>query len=169
VAVVAVEEKSTIVDQVFRVVFGPDRRDAARGDRPPRREGAAALALAAEEVAIAQGLPVLARILEVRSWWNDNPFASAPPPPAAVERAVVVVGAVGAAVDALLEHAGWASCRRVVCADQAGSHEAVGGIAVAVAAASFAADPSIEEALCVGIARGSGYAIVLGRWPARSS
>ena len=169
VVVVAVEEKSTIVDQVFRVVFGPDRRDAAPGGRPLRREGAAAVALAAEETAVAEGLPVLARVVEVRSWWSESPLASAPPPPLAAERAVVVIGAVGASVDTLLDHAGWATCRRIVCAAQAGSHEAVGGIAVAVAAASFAADASIDQVLCVGIARGSGYAILLGRWSARSS
>jgi len=171
VAVVAVEEKSTIVDQVFRVVFAPDehRSDVAKDDRPRRREGAAALALAAEDAAVAQQLPILARVVEVRSWWNDDPLAAAPKPPADASRAIVVMGTAGAATDALLEHAGWGLCRRVVCADQAGSHEAVGGIAVAVGAATFAADPTVDEVLCVGMARGSGYAISLARWSARPS
>ena len=81
----------------------------------------------------------------------------------------MVIGTSGAAIDSLLERAGWAGCRRIICADRAGSHEAAGGIAVAGAAATFATDASIDAVLCVGIARGSGYAITLGRWSPRSS
>lgn len=165
-AVVAVEEKSIIVDQVFRVFFGPDRGDPAWGDRPLRREGAGAVALAAEEVAVARGLPIFARVEQVLSWWNDDATISelAPPPAGAETGAVVVIGTAGAAIDAVLERAGWARCRRITCADRAGSHEAAGGIAVAVAAATLASDASIDAVLCVGIARGSGYALTLGRW-----
>jgi 3-oxoacyl-[acyl-carrier-protein] synthase II len=171
IAVVAVEEKSEIVDQVFRVVFAPDRRDAARGERPLRREGAGAIALAAEDVAIARRLPILARVEQVLSWWDDESAIAevAPPPGGARGGAVVVFGTAGAGVDAVLERAGWAGCRRISCADRAGSHEAVGGIAVAVAAATLAKDLSIDAVLCVGIARGSGYAITFGRWRAGSS
>jgi len=171
VAVVAVEEKSLIVDAVFRVVFGPDRRDAARGERPLRREGAGAIALAAEDVAIARGLPILARVEQVLSWWDDETAISevAPPPNGALGGAVVVFGTAGAAIDAVLERTGWGGCRRISCAERAGSHEAAGGIAVAVAAATLAKDTSIDAVLCVGIARGSGYAITFGRWRARSS
>jgi 3-oxoacyl-[acyl-carrier-protein] synthase II len=171
IAVVAVEEKSEIVDQVFRVVFGPDRRDAARGDRPIRREGAGAIALAAEDAAIAQGLPILARVEQVLSWWDDEALVAevAPPPGGARGGAVVVFGTAGAAIDAVLERTGWGQCRRISCAERAGSHEAAGGIAVAVAAATLAKDASIEAVLCVGIARGSGYAITFGRWRAASS
>jgi 3-oxoacyl-[acyl-carrier-protein] synthase II len=166
VAVVAVEEKSIIVDQVFRVFFGPDRGDPAWGDRPLRREGAGAVALAAEEVAVARGLPILARVEHVLSWWNDDAMIAdvAPPPAGSATGAVVVIGTPGAAIDKVLERAGWASCRRISCAERAGSHEAAGGIAVAVAAATLARDTTIDAVLCVGIARGSGYAITLGRW-----
>ena len=168
IAVVAVEEKSIIVDQVFRVFFGPDRSDPAWGDRPLRREGAGAVALAAEEVAVERKLPILARVEQVLSWWTDDAIIAelAPPPAGAATGAVVVIGTAGAAIDAVLERAGWASCRRITCAERAGSHEAAGGIAVAVAAATLATDPTIDAVLCVGIARGSGYALTLGRWPA---
>lgn len=171
VAVVAVEEKSQIVDEVFRVVFGPDRRDAARGERPMRREGAGAIALAAEDVAIAAGLPIFARVEQVLSWWDDETKAAelAPPPGGASSGAVVVFGTAGAVIDAVLERSGWGDCRRISCAERAGSHEAAGGIAVAVAAATLAKEPSIEAVLCVGIARGSGYAITFGRWRAAAS
>jgi 3-oxoacyl-[acyl-carrier-protein] synthase II len=171
IAVVAVEEKSTIVDEVFRVVFGPDRSDASRGDRPLRREGAGAIALAAEDVAVARELPILARVEQILSWWHDETAIGdvAPPPGGASAGAVVVIGTAGGAIDAVLTRAGWGECRRITCADRAGSHEAAGAIAVAVAAATFARDASIEAVLCVGVARGSGYAIRLGRWRARSS
>jgi 3-oxoacyl-[acyl-carrier-protein] synthase II len=171
VAVVAVEEKSTIVDQVFRVVFRPDGRDGAPGERPLRREGAGAIALAAEDVAVARGLPIFARVEQVLSWWNDETTITevTPPPGGAKTGAVVVVGVAGDANDALLRRAGWGDCRRITCAERAGSHEAAGAIAVAVAAATLANDPSIEAVLCVGVARGSGYAITLGRHRARTS
>jgi 3-oxoacyl-[acyl-carrier-protein] synthase II len=167
-AVVAVEEKSTIVDQVFRIVFGPDRRDAPRSDYPLRREGAAAIALAAEDAAVARELPILARVEQLLSWWNDEAILADVLPPIE-DASVVVVGAPDPAIDRLIERAGWGKCRRITCADRAGSHEAAGAVAVAVAASTLAGDPTVERALCVGIARGSGYAVTLGRWRAGTS
>lgn len=167
VAVVAVEEKSTIVDQVFRVFFGPERGDPAWGDRPLRREGAGAVALASADAARERGLPVLARVEQALSWWDDGATVAdlAPPPTGAATGAVVVIGTAGVAIDAVLERAGWASCRRITCAERAGSHEAAGGIAIAVAAATLSSDATLDSVLCVGIARGAGYAITLGRSP----
>ena len=160
VAVVAVEEKSAIVDQVFRVVFGLDA--AETGERPLRREGAGALALAAEDAARAAGLPILARIEQVVVWAQDESvFGELARPPSDLTRAVVVLGA--RAASALLARSGWAEVRRVSCAEQIGSHEAAGGIAVAVAAATLSSDPSLAVALSIGSSRGWGYAIVLGR------
>ncbi len=156
VAVVAVEEKSAIVDAVFRVVFGPDEP----GRRSLRREGAGAVALAAADVAHAQQLPVLAQIAQVLAWADDEAVLQdlAPPP---ASGAVVVLGAEDH--HALLERSGWGGVRRLSCAEQCGSHEAAGGIAVAVAAAMIAADPAIDVALAIGAARGWGYAILLQR------
>jgi hypothetical protein len=160
VAAVAVEEKSVIVDAVFRVLFGPgDANDAGR--RPQRREGAGAVALAAADVARAQGLPVLARVVQLVAWAEDEaPLAELMAPPASA-RAVVVLGADEQR--ALLERSGWGAVSRLSCAEQSGSHEAAGGIAVAVAAARLASDPSLDAALVLGAARGWGYAILLGR------
>jgi 3-oxoacyl-[acyl-carrier-protein] synthase II len=165
-AVVAVEEKSLIVDQVFRVFFGPGGDDPSWGGRKLRREGAGAVALAAEQVAVSRGLPVLARVEQALSWWNDEARVSElePPRAGAAAGAVVIVGTASAAVDAVLARTGWAACRRIACAERAGSHEAAGAIAVAVAAATLASDPTIDTVLCVGVARGSGYAIALGRF-----
>jgi len=168
VAVCAVEEKSTIVDQVFRVLFGPDGKGEPAGARPPRREGAGAVALAAEEVAAARGLPVFATVEQALAWADDAAvFEDLEPPPGGPGEAVVVLGCASAAVLALLERSSWASVRRVECAEQCGSHEAVGGIAVAVASALLAREGGPSAALCVGSARRWGYAVRLERPPAR--
>jgi hypothetical protein len=122
-------------------------------------------------VAIAAGLPIFARVEQVLSWWDDESAVAevAPPPGGARGGAVVVFGTAGVAIDGVLERTGWGECRRISCAERAGSHEAAGGIAVAVAAATLAKDASIDAVLCVGIARGSGYAITFGRWRASTS
>jgi 3-oxoacyl-[acyl-carrier-protein] synthase II len=167
VVAVGVEERSTIVDQVFRVFFGPGRGDPlAVGDRAVRREGAGAVALAAAEVARARGLPVLAHVLGVLAWWDADGTLQAvlaPPPRGEATGAVVLVAPAGAAVEALLRGAGWAGCRRIVCGERTGSHEAAGGIGVAVGAALLASDVGLDAVLCVGMGRGPGYAITLGR------
>ncbi len=157
VAVVAVEEKSTIVDAVFRLVFGPDEP----GRRALRREGAGAVALAAADVARAEGLPVLAEVAQVLAWADDEAILHDLAPPPAGGLGVVVLGAE--AHQLLLERSGWAHVRRIACAEPIGSHEAAGGIAVAVAAATLASDSSLEVALAIGAARGWGYAILLRR------
>ncbi|MBX3186912.1 MAG: beta-ketoacyl-[acyl-carrier-protein] synthase family protein [Labilithrix sp.] len=159
IAVVAVEEASPIVDEVFRVVFGPDSRDA-RADRPVRREGAGAVALAAEDVARAEGLSILARVEQIVAWTSDSRAHEELAPPAASHRAVVVVGGVSDAVDRFVARSAWARCERFSCAERSGSHEAAGGIAVA-AAASMLVTGAADAALCVGVARGWGYAISL--------
>jgi 3-oxoacyl-[acyl-carrier-protein] synthase II len=167
VAAVAVEEASPIVDAVFRVVFGPDQRDA-RADRPVRREGAGAVALAAEETARAEGLPVFARVEQVLAWTEDEAaLAELAPPPggAADEDSIVVLGGRSEPIDRILERSSWAGCRRFSCAERSGSHEAAGGIAIAVAASILGrGEDAPRAALCVGSARGWGYAVVLRKW-----
>ncbi|MDB4945273.1 MAG: 3-oxoacyl-[acyl-carrier-protein] synthase [Labilithrix sp.] len=159
--VVAVEERSRIVDQVLRVVFG---LDGTTSQRLPRREGAGAIALASAEVAEARGLPVLAVVEQVVSWAQDeSALAELAPPPDARERALVVLGV--ATAEALLERSGWALVPRVSCAEQVGSHEGAGGIALAVASATLASDTTLDVTLCIGSARGWGYAILLRRRP----
>jgi len=161
VVVGAVEEKSTIVDEVFRVVFGPDRRGEPR-TRPPRREGAGAVALAAEDVALANGDAVLAVVDQVLAWSDDARVVRelAPPGP----DGLVVLGGKSAAVDALLAESSWSSCKRVSCGEHSGSHEAAGAIALAVAAGVLAREGGPAATLCVGSARGWGYAITLRKW-----
>ena len=159
-AVVSVEEKSNIVDEVFRVVFALDGGKAS--SRPLRREGAGAVALASAEAAAAGGLPVLARVDQVMAWAQDESVLLELSAPAdAKERALVVLGV--AAAESLLERSGWELVPRLSCAEHSGTHEGAGGIALAVAAAKLASDPTLDEALCIGSARGWGYAILLRR------
>lgn len=168
VLAVAVEERSTIVEQVLSVLFGGDgsgdRTGGAPGDLSAevRREGSAAIALASADAARERGLTVLAEIVLAESWRTTDaaPLATLPPPP---EGAVVVLGGASLRAAEILDRTAWASCPRVSCEAHAGTHEAVGGIAVAVAAARIGQGRA-PAALCVGAARGSGYAVLLRRW-----
>jgi 3-oxoacyl-[acyl-carrier-protein] synthase II len=144
-AAVAVEERSAIVEQVLAVLFG-------EGGDEARREGAAALALAPAE----DGQPALARIDQVVSWASDPAVDLGVPPPGAI----VVIGSQAGHAAEIVSGSAWASCPRFVCEDACGEHEAIGGIAVAVAAAKIARGEA-TAALSVGTARGAGYAITL--------
>ncbi|MCL2724613.1 MAG: beta-ketoacyl-[acyl-carrier-protein] synthase family protein [Polyangiaceae bacterium] len=152
---VAVEERSAIVEEVLSVLFRAPTSSGATA--MARREGAAAVALSSEEAARARGLPILAEIADVIAWTSDtDPLANLAPE----HGGVVVLGAPNAAVDEYVARSSWADCPRIACSDHAGTHEAVGGIAVAVAAAIIARGDA-ASALCVGSARGSGYALLL--------
>jgi 3-oxoacyl-[acyl-carrier-protein] synthase II len=149
ICVAAVEERSLLVESVLRVVFGgADDEAAARS----RREGAAAVVLAAEQGAT----NVLARVERVASWNDEKtePLAAFGPPP---PDAIVVVGVASAEIERILDASAWSSCPRVVASAGTGTHEAAGGIAVAVAAAKIASGAA-PCALVVGSARSRGYA-----------
>lgn len=139
----AVEERSQIVEAVLGQLFG----------RPPsaaRREGSVALVLEAE-----QGPRAIARIVAIEAFGDESP--ELPPPP---RGAIVVSGhAPNEREEELLARAGWAACPRLSCAAAAGEHEALGGMAIAVAVAKVAA--GAPAALFVGSARGRGYAGVV--------
>ena len=150
VCVAAVEERSTLVESVLRVIFGGADDEAAASRR---REGAAAIALAREEDVRAED--VLARIERVASWNHEkDPLAAFGSPPA---DAVVVVGVASKEIDAVLASSAWASCPRVVCEPATGTHEAAGGIAIAVAA-SMVARGDAPCTLVIGAAQSRGYA-----------
>ena len=137
---VAVEERSTIVEQVLAIAFG--------GSGSNRREGAAAIAIAAEGAA-----PGLARLGPIVAWTNEADTRAridelGPPP----DGAIVVLGSQ----QPLLDKTRWSACKRIECA-ALGTHEAAGGLALAIAAAMIARGDA-PMALFMGTARGSGYA-----------
>jgi 3-oxoacyl-[acyl-carrier-protein] synthase II len=159
----AVEERSAIVEEIFSVLFGSHGGES-------RREGAAAIAFAAE------GAPgAVARVAAVTTWHDDAQATLPPrgnievtsgnmdvtrPRQAAWGAPIVVTAERGGAVSAILARSAWASVRRASVAEACGAHEATGGIAIAVAAAMVARGEA-SEALALGSARGSGYAFLL--------
>jgi 3-oxoacyl-[acyl-carrier-protein] synthase II len=168
VVVVAVEERSTIVDQVFRGRLDPESEREGDEDgvrRARRREGGAALALASESSAFAQGRSVLAWVSRVCVSWQNNAeiLESLRSTVEFSGRSLVVLSAGGSELAALLEDTPWARSERLVCAEFIGSHEALGATALAIGAGAIAADPELGAVLCLGTARGAGYAIVLTR------
>lgn len=132
----AVEEKSAIVEGALSAVFG-GAGGAARG------EGGAALVLEADT-----GQARLARLERVWAWREDDgPRPAIPAPPdGAIAIAAAAVGLPG----------GWSGAPRVTC-DAAGTHEAVGAIGAAVAAARVARGDA-SAALFAGASRGWCYA-----------
>ena len=162
----AVEERSAIVEEVLAALFEapdvspgatPPRAGGGSAARRPRREGAAAVALASADC----DAPALARLGAIVSFAHA-PLGGrrrwrAPPPP---DGAIVVLG--GAASGELLRGSSWGAVPRLVCADACGAHEAAGAVAVAVASAKVARGDA-AAALFVGSARGWGYAGTV--WP----
>jgi 3-oxoacyl-[acyl-carrier-protein] synthase II len=161
---VAVEERSAIVEQIFSVLF----RNGDRRGSIARREGAAAIALAASDGA-SEGEDALAEIVTVDTW-NDGRRSLAPLEVPSEEAIVVLAGSreEPSASESIVEASAWRSCRRIHCADACGTHEAVGGMAIAVAVAHLARGDA-KAALAVGSARGSGYAVSLRPWATRRS
>lgn len=153
----AVEERSAIVERVFHVLFRGEVEDREAIARM-RKEGAAALALASEEHARASGLRALAAVEEIVAWTDRaSPLEDLPPPPPG---AVVVFGAPNGRGLDVVARSRWSACEAIPCAERCGSHEAIGGIALAVAVAKIARG-EVPAALAVGSARGWGYAIRL--------
>lgn len=151
--VAAAEEKSAIVDAVLSVVFKNAEHDSA-----PRREGAAALVLEAEDAPRTPGRPVLARIADVVAWADDpDPLAHLAPPG---EGAVVVLANPSARALAAVERSRWHAARRVIIDASEGTHEAMGAMAI-VRAVDLVASGDATAALFVGSDRGWGYAGIL--------
>lgn len=158
-AVVAAEERSTIVEQVLAVLFG----EAPANGGAPRAEGAAALVLATEASARALGTRPLAVVAEVVAFDDVGPehapLAGLACPPG---RVVVVSCDPASRALALVARSPWAAAPRLPWPERPGTHEATGGVVLAVASAVLARDEA-DAALVVGAARGRGYAFVLVR------
>lgn len=151
-----VEEKSAVVDEVLSFLFGGWRdKNVARTDR---REGAAAVALSTEAHARASGLSLLAEVVAVETFLAvDEDLARIGEPSA---NDVVVTGAPNDDVDRILARSRWARLPRRTTPAEAGTHEAVGAMALTLAT-TLVAEKKVGAALVVGTARGSGYAVLL--------
>lgn len=150
----AVEERSLVVEQVLAVLFGESELGA---EATHRGEGAAALALVAADAA--PGEPVLCEVSRVRSFAPDDADPASilgTPPPGAV---VVLAEGAGRA-RAFVAQSPWSAAPQLYVPSAYGTHEAMGGIALAVAAAIVGAGRA-PAALALGIAKRSAHAIVL--------
>jgi 3-oxoacyl-[acyl-carrier-protein] synthase II len=157
----AVEPKSNIVERVFSALFAhtPAQAHAVRGDL------AAAIVLEAEQAAMARGARVLCRVRQQLEWRGENgatALVERLPGPLQGRDAEVVLPSAGGFTDELLAPTPWGICRRITCASALGENDALGAVAIAVAAGRIATG-LVGQALVLGVSKGRGYAIVLAR------
>jgi 3-oxoacyl-[acyl-carrier-protein] synthase II len=150
------EPRSSIAERVLSALFDDGLARAGRA----RVDLAAAVVLEAEAVAIARCAHVLARIERVLEWRVEGLAALAGLRVPRSARAEVVLARASEAGDSVIAQTSWRDCPRVVCADLLGESDALGAVAVAIAAARIGAGRT-SEALVLGVAQRRGYAILL--------
>jgi 3-oxoacyl-(acyl-carrier-protein) synthase len=150
------EPRSGIAERVLSALFDDG---LARSGRV-WADLAAAVVLEAEGVAMARSARVLARIESVVEWRVDGPAALAALRAPRAAGAEVVLARASEAADSIMVHTSWRDCPRIICADLLGESDALGAVAVAIAAARIGADRT-PEALVLGVAQRRGYAILL--------
>jgi len=153
------EPRGDIAERVLSGLF--DGIDASVRSVAARADVAAAVLLEAEEAARARGGRILARVEQVLEWRGDRALAlAALRAPRAAGRSEVVQARVTPSGEQLVAETAWSGCPRVACAPALGESDALGAVAVAVAAGRIATG-RIDEALVLGVAQGRGYAIIL--------
>jgi 3-oxoacyl-[acyl-carrier-protein] synthase II len=152
----AVEPRSGIVQRVLSTLFeqAPSLAGAMRADL------AVAILVELEEEARARGARILARIEQVLEWRGDGRGALASLRGPRSRRAQVLLPRASEEADRVLASTPWKEWERAVCAPVLGESDALGAVAIAVAAARIGA-AVVEEALILGLAKGRGFAIVL--------
>jgi 3-oxoacyl-[acyl-carrier-protein] synthase II len=150
------EPRSVIAERVLSALFDDG---AARAGRP-RGDAAAAVVLESEAHARARSATVIARVERVVEWRLDDPAPLEALRRPLGSRAEVVLARVGDAADRVVARTRWAECPRIVCANFLLETDALGAVAVAVAAGRIGAG-RIAEALVLGVAQRRGYAILL--------
>ncbi len=149
----SVEEVSVVVERCLSPI-------CSGMDTGVRSEGASALLLESAEHARARGAHVLAS-LSFWTSWRDKPVDALAglPLPTNESRAAVVTGQTDASLD-VLGASPWARVSRRSVVARAGTHEGVGGIALA-AAISAMSRGTFDECLVLGAAPDRGYALLL--------
>ena len=150
------EPKSDIAERVLQALFDDDPARVGR----PRADMAAAVVLETEELALARSARILARVERVFEWRVDDLVAPAGLRAPRGAGAEVVVARSSEAGLRVLAQTPWRDCPRIACADWLGESDALGAVAVAVAAARIGVG-RITEALVLGVAHRRGYAILL--------
>ncbi len=152
----AAEPRSEIVDRVLSGLFAH-----ARSQLQGRRvDLAAAVVVERGDASRARGTAPLAVVTQVLQWRANAAAALGELRPPRGERAEVIVPRTDGGVFELLDQTSWRACPRLSCAPGLGESDALGAVAIAVAAARVGRGMT-NAALVVGLARGRGYAIVL--------
>jgi 3-oxoacyl-[acyl-carrier-protein] synthase II len=154
----AVEPKSDIVERVLSTLFAHTASQA----HATRSDTAAAIVVESEGEALARGKRPLARVGQQLEWRTQPTIALASLHPPRGDRAEVVLARANGGTEDLVRSTAWSSCPRVVCAPALGESDALGAVAIAVAAARIATGRA-DEALVIGLSKGRGYAVVLMR------
>jgi 3-oxoacyl-[acyl-carrier-protein] synthase II len=153
------EPRGDIAERVLSGLF--DGIDAPMRSVTARADVAAAVLLEDEEEARARGGRILARVECVHEWRGDRaPSLAELRAPRDPRRAEVVQARVTPSGEQLASETAWRACPRVACAPALGESDALGAVAVVVAASRIASG-RIVEALVLGVAQGRGYALVL--------
>jgi len=152
----AAETASDIVGRVLGVLFA----DTASKVTGARVDLAAAIAVEALPQARRRGARVLAHVAQALEWRGNGRVAIEGLRSPRCEHAEVVLARADAGADDLLDRTGWRLRPRLLCAPVLGESDALGAVAVAVAAARIAT-AHIAEALVLGVSQARGYAIVL--------
>jgi 3-oxoacyl-[acyl-carrier-protein] synthase II len=162
------EPRGDIAERVLSGLF--DGADAPARATTVHADLAAAVLFEAADAARERGGRVLARVVQALEWRGDRRAAltALRAPRSAIaagssiasSRAEVVLARIAPTTEALLDETAWRGCPRVACAPALGESDALGAVALAVAAARIASG-LIGEALVLGMAQGRGYAVVL--------
>jgi hypothetical protein len=121
---------------------------------------AAAVVVERGDASRARGTAPLALVTQVLQWRADPAAALGELRRPRGERTEVIVPRTDGGIFELLDQSSWRACPRLLCAPALGESDALGAVAIAVAAARVGRGLT-TAALVVGLARGRGYAIVL--------
>ncbi len=152
----AIDTESEIVDRVLSPLFGP----AASQEGAARSDLAAAVVIESVAGVRPPDGRALARVAQVVEWRGDPRSALGELLGPRGARAEVVLSRSDAATDAILRRTAWWTCDRLHCASAFGEGDALGAVAIAVAAARVGTARA-SEVLVLGLAPARGYAVVL--------
>jgi 3-oxoacyl-[acyl-carrier-protein] synthase II len=151
------EPKSVIAERVLSALFDGDA--ASRAGRP-RGDVSAAVVLESEGHALARSARVLARVEAVFEWRLDDPAGLSALRPPRGGRAEVILARPSEAAERIVVQTAWRECPRIACASWLLESDALGAVAVAVAAGRIGSG-RVAETLVLGVAQRRGYAILL--------
>jgi 3-oxoacyl-[acyl-carrier-protein] synthase II len=152
----AVEPRSGIVQRVLSALF----EQSPSHDGMTRADLAVAILVEALEEARARGARVLARIEQILEWRGDGTGSLAALQGPRSPRAEVHLPRASEQGARLLVSTSWNGFDRLSFASVLGESDALGAVAIAVAAARIDA-ALVGDALVLGLAKGRGFAIVL--------